>query len=411
MSFRSVRFPLLRILPLAAALLLPGLLAGCGKQASPSGPAAKGGKSGKGGGGPAPVVVATAQKKKVPLMIEAIGVVEPLKTTAVRPQVTGTLMRIAIKEGQDVREGDLLFEIDARPFRNAVLSAEADLKKSRGQLETARTQLSRYSKLSTDQMISKEQLERFQVQVSVGEAEVLSAEARLANAKLQLEYCSIRAPIPGRTGRIDVHEGDLVRSNDNAPLVTINQLSPIYVSFGVPQQHLTAVTRHQKERTLPVRATPPGVQQKPEFGDLTFIDNAVDPSTGTIRLKGTFPNAGQRLWPGQFVDVALTLDEPQVLAIPNSAVQASQRGQHVFVISNDRIAELRPVVVERSHLEEAVITKGLSEGETVVIDGQLRVIPGRGVEIRQPVGEAPPPGKATAGAAKGPGKGKAKKET
>lgn len=374
------------LLLLAAAVLFA---AGCGQDSGAgSGGGAKGGKGGKGGGA-APVVVAQVQKKKVPLVIDAIGLVEPLKTTAVRPQVTGTLMKIAIKEGQDVREGDLLFEIDARPFRNALQTAEADLQKVRVQLENAKAQLGRYRALSAEQMISKEQFQKIQDDVRANEAELLAGESRVANAKLQLEYCSIHAPLSGRTGHIDIHEGDLVRTGDATPLVTINQLSPIYVTFGVPQQHLGAVTRYQAERSLDVRAAPPGAAgTRAEAGELSFIDNAVDSTTGTIRLKGTFPNSSQQLWPGQFVDVTVTLAEPEVLTVPSSAVQASQRGQHVYVVSADQIAELRPVVVERTYENDAVIAKGLSAGETVVIDGQLRVVPGRAVEIKQPAGTA-----------------------
>lgn len=394
------------------AVLLALGTSGCGQQSTAQ--TKSGGKAGKGGGGPAPVLVSQVHRKRVPLAINAIGVVEPLRTTAIRSQVSGTLQRIAIREGQEVREGDLLLEIDARPFRNALQSAEADLQKVRVQLEKAKTQLARYRTLSAEQMISKEQFERIQDELHASEAERDASEARVANARLQLEYCSIHAPLSGRTGNINVHQGDLVRANDSAPLLTINQINPINVTFGVPQQHLSAITRYQTERPLPVRAVPPGIAEKAEQGELSFIDNAVDPSTGTIRLKATFANETQRLWPGQFVDVTVTLAEPEVLAVSSSAVQASQRGQHVFVVTADNIAELRPVVIERTHESESIILKGLTEGERVVVDGQLRVIPGRAVEIKQPIGTgtAGEPGAQTSaqtGAAKGAKK--VKKET
>lgn len=397
-------------LPTLAAIAAVLLTSGCADKA-PAGPAGKAGR----GGGAAPVIVAQVQRKVVPLVIEAIGLVEPLKATAVRSQVNGTLQKIAIREGQEVNEGDLLFEIDPRPFRHALQSAEADRQKTRVQLENARDQAARYRALSKDQMISKEQYQKIQDEVRATEAELLSAEARVANAKLQLEYCSIRAPLTGRSGRIDLHEGDLVRSGDTAPLVTINQLSPTDVTFGVPQQHLAAVTRFQAQNALRVLAVPPGLAQ-PELGELSFIDNAVDPSTGTIRLKGTFANASRQLWPGQFVDVTVTLAEPEVLAVPTSAVQASQRGQHVYVVTADKIAELRPVVIERTHHDDAVVAKGLAAGETVVIDGQLRVIPGRAVEIKQPASLAGDDAAAAgtgkkAAAGSGKGKSKVKKET
>ncbi|MDO8545350.1 MAG: efflux RND transporter periplasmic adaptor subunit [Opitutaceae bacterium] len=380
MSSPSRRFPAAILWTLNLALLLGG----CGEKpkASSAGGGKGDGKGGRGGGGAAPVLVAQAVVKKVPLVIDAIGAVEPLRSTAVRAQVTGTLMRIAIKEGQDVKEGELLFEIDPRPFQNALQSSSADLQKVRVLLENSRAQLSRYQALSAEQMISKEQFQKIQDDVRAHEADLVAAESRVSTARLQLDYCSIRAPLSGRSGNVEMHEGDLVRTNDQNPLVTINQVSPIYVSFGVPQQHLTALHRYQGERQLPVEAVPPGGTEKPENGRLTFIDNAVDSTTGTIKLKGTFANQDHRLWPGQFVNVAVTLAEPEVLTVPTSALQTSQTGQHVFVVSADNVAELRPVTVERSFENDAVIMKGLQAGETVVIDGQLRVVPGRSVQIK-----------------------------
>lgn len=387
-----------RLLPVLTAVLLGLVLPGCGDPTA----GAAGGKSGKGGkgGGPAPVLVGQAQLKVVPLVIEAIGAVEPIRATAVRSQVTGILLKRVIAEGQDVREGDLLFEIDPRPFRNAVQSAEADLQKSRVQLETARAQVARYRSLTADQMVSKEQFEKITDTARALEAEVLAGESRLANARLQLEYCSIRAPLPGRTGNINVHEGDIVRVNDSgAPLVTINQLSPIYVTFGVPQQYLVPLTRYRASGTLKIAVVPPGTEETPEHGELTFLDNTVDSSTGTLKLKGTFPNSGYRLWPGQFATVTVVLANPEVLTVPNSALQTSQSGQYVYVVKSDLTAELRPVVVERSHGRDAVVLKGLAQGETVVTEGQLRVVPGRPVEIKSPDGAPARSGRGEGGAA------------
>jgi len=372
------------------------LLAGCGGQA----PAGGGGKAGKGAkGGAAPVLVATAERKVVPLALEAIGAVEPIRSTAVRSQVTGTLLRRVIREGQDVKQGDLLFEIDPRPFRNALQSAEAELQKVRVQLETARAQVARYRGLTADQMVSKEQFEKINDAARALEAESLSVESRLATARIQLEYCSIRAPLAGRAGQFTLHEGDIVRGNDTgAPLTTIHQLSPINVTFGVPQQYLGALQRYRAAGQLAVAATPPGADEKPETGELTFLDNAVESATGTLRLKAAFPNAAQRLWPGQFVTVSLTLANPEVIAIPASALQTSQSGQYVYVVKADRTAELRPVTVERTAGTETVIAKGLAAGETVVIEGQLRVVPGRAVDIRDPAGGARPAAKGAKGA-------------
>jgi multidrug efflux system membrane fusion protein len=397
----------LRPLPAGLALIaISFLAAGCGEKPA----AGSGGRGGKGGGGPAPVLVGTVKKTVVPLVVEAIGAVEPIRTTAVRSQVTGTLLRRAIKEGQDVAQGDLLFEVDARPFRNALQSAEADLQKARVQLETAQAQVTRYRSLTTEQMVSKEQFEKITDTARALEAEVMAGESRVANARLQLEYCSIRAPMTGRSGTISVHEGDIVRANDSgAPLMTINQISPIYVTFGVPQQYLAALARYRALGTLQVAVVPPGIDQSPEQGELTFLDNTVDSSTGTLKLKGTFPNAANRLWPGQFATVAVTLASPEGLVVPVTALQNSQSGQYVYVVTAETTAEMRPVVVERSNENNAVIAKGLSEGETIIIDGHLRVTPGRPVDIKDPAaagaGRSPKSGKGD-----GKGKGKSKEK-
>lgn len=383
-------------------------LAGCGETKPAAGGGGGGGAKGGRGGGAAPVLAGTVQRKVVPLVIEAIGAVEPIRTTAVRSQVTGTLQRIAIKEGQDVKEGDLLFEIDPRPFVNALKSADADLQKAKVQLETARTQVNRYRGLTADQMVSKEQFEKLMDTARGLESEVLADEAKLSTAKLNLEYCSIRAPLSGRTGNMTVHEGDLVRTNEaGGLLVTIHQLNPIYVTFGIPQQYLGTLSRYRATGTLKVKVVPPGPDEKPEEGVLTFMDNTVDSSTGTLKLKASFPNAQQRLWPGQFATVSVTLATPEVLTVPSSSVQTSQTGQHVYVIKADKTAELRPVVVERNFEADAVITKGLAEGETIVIDGQLRVIPGRPVDVKDPAGAGNPKG---GKGGKGGGEGKGKKK-
>lgn len=356
--------------------LLTLAVAGCGKKAAPGG-AAK-------GGGAAPVIVGQVQRKVVPLVIDAIGSVEPIRTTSVRSQVSGVVTRIAIQEGQDVKEGDLLIQIDPRPFQNALNSANADRERILVQLETARAQVKRYQTLSAEAMISKEQFQKIQDDERALAAQALAADSAVANATLQLEYASIRAPISGRTGNLNIHEGDLVRGNESGFLVSINQLSPIYVTFGVPQQHLSALNRYRATGTLDIAAFPPGRDEKAENGQLTFVDNIVDSTTGTLKLKGTFPNESQRLWPGQFAMVNVTLAAPEVLVVPSSAIQTSQTGQHVFVVKADKTAELRPVTVERTLGTDAVITQGLTEGETIVTDGQLRVIPGRPVEIKTP---------------------------
>ena len=339
--------------------------------------------AGRGGGAAAPVIAGKVERRVVPLNLEAIGAVEPSRTATVRSQVTGTLMKINFTEGQVVKQGDILFEIDSRPFQNTLRSAEADLQRIKVQLGTAQAQVDRYRTLNEGSLVSQEQFQAIADSARALQAQQLASESSAANARLQLDYCSIRAPLDGRTGNVTVHEGDLIRANDaNGLLVTVHQISPINVTFSVPQQYFGSLVQYRARGALKIKVTPPGPDDRPEEGELTFMDNTVDVSTGTLKLKGTFPNPNQRLWPGQFATVSLTLAAPEVITIASSALQTSQAGQHVFVVKEDKTAELRPIEVERLAGPLAVIAKGLTEGETVVIDGQLRVIPGRPVEVK-----------------------------
>ncbi len=380
-SLRS--FPLRAIAPILVILAtLATLTGGCSDKS----------KAASRGPGPAPVLVGKVERKPVPLTLDAIGAVEPSRTVSVRSQVTGTLLKIDFQEGQDVKEGDLLFEIDPRPFQNALRSAEADLQKARVQFQNAHAQSDRYRSLSADEAISKEQFQSIEDAERSASAQVLSGEAAVANARLQLEYCSIHAPISGRTGSYGAHEGDLITSSSATPLVVVNQLSPTYVTFGVPQHYLAEIARYRAAGPIPVAATPAGgTDPAPEKGELNFIDNAVDTSTGTIRLKAAFPNESLRLWPGQFVVVRLTLATPEAIVVPSAAVESDQAGQHVFVVKNDQTAELRPVVVERTFGSGSVISRGLAEGETVITVGQLRVVPGQRVAIKTETDKAASP--------------------
>ncbi|HEY8994987.1 MAG TPA: efflux RND transporter periplasmic adaptor subunit [Lacunisphaera sp.] len=353
-------------------------------------PAASG-RKGQRGGGAAPVLVAKAQPKVAPLNLDAVGVVEAIHTAALRSQVTGTIIKVDFQEGQDVGEGAQLFELDPRPFQNALNSAEANLEQIRAQLENARMQVERYTSLNMGSIVTKEQFQQIQVAERVLATQEVVAENAVANARLQLDYCLIRAPFAGRTGGLGAHVGDLVRASDaTTSLVTINQLSPIYVTFGVPQQHLAVLARYRAAGTIAVAATPPGAEQSTENGQLTFVDNAVDPATGTLKLKATFTNPAHRLWPGQYVAVRITLAAPEVLTVPSAAIQNGQNGPYVFVVKEDLTAELRPVVIERTVENDSVITSGLKEGETVVIDGQFRVTAGHPVEIKHPAGTDAP---------------------
>jgi multidrug efflux system membrane fusion protein len=372
------RLSAVRLLPVLTAILALAGLAGCAKKAA----APTGGRGG--GGGPAPVTTAKVEHKVMPVALNAIGSVEPIRTASVRSQVTGVLMKLHFQEGQEVKEGDLLFEIDSRPFVNALRQAEADLEKAKVQHETSLTEVNRYRGLSEQGMVSKEQYQTIQDNERGLRAALGAAEAAVENDRLQVEFCSIRAPISGRTGGVGAHEGDLVRASDTGvSLVTINQLSPIYVTFSVPQQNLASISRYREAGTLTVIARPPGQNEAPEQGQLTFIDNTIDATTGTLKLKATFPNEDRRLWPGQFATTTLTLATPTTLVVPAAAVQNGQKGQYVFVVKADQTAEERPVTIERTTEDDAVVASGLQDGETVILDGQLRVLPGKPVAIKE----------------------------
>ena len=340
-------------------------------------------RGGRGAGSAAPVIAGKVERKVVPLNLEAVGAVEPSRTASVRSQVTGTLIKINFAEGKDVKQGDILFQIDPRPFQNSLRSAEADLQRIKVQLGTALAQVDRYRALSDSALVSQEQFQAISDSARALQSQQLASEAAAANARLQLDYCTIRSPLTGRTGNIPVHEGDLVRVNEaGGQLVSVHQLSPINVTFSVPQQYFGALVRYRASGAIKVKVIPPGTDEQAEEGELIFMDNTVDPSTGTLKLKAAFPNPQHRLWPGQFATVTVTLAAPEALTVASSALQTSQAGQHVYVILADKTAELRPVIVERLAGPLAVIAKGLSEGETVVVDGQLRVIPGKPVEIK-----------------------------
>lgn len=381
MSFPS------RPVTIASSTILVALLlafAGCKEKAAP------GGKGGARGAGAAPVLVGKVTRKPAPITLEAVGVVEAIHTAALRSQVTGTILNVGFQEGQDVEAGRLLFELDPRPFQNALNSAEASLEQVRAQLENARLQVARYTSLNMGSIVTKEQFQQIEVAERVLATQEVVGQNAVATARLQLDYCSIRAPFAGRTGGLGARVGDLVRASDATnSLVTINQLSPIYVTFGVPQQHLAVLARYRAAGTIAVAATPPGAEQSTETGDLTFLDNAVDPATGTLKLKATFPNPAQRLWPGQYTAVRITLAAPEVLTIASAAIQNGQNGQYVFVVKGDLTAEMRPVTIERTVDGDSVIAAGLKEGETVIIDGQFRVTAGHAVEIKSAGGSAP----------------------
>ena len=318
-----------------------------------------------------PVTVAQVEQKDVPLDISAIGNVQPLSTVAVRALASGQLMRVWFREGDDVAQGQMLFTIDPRPYQAALQQAQANLARDEAQLRNAEAQVARYEDLVKKDYVTKEEYGKIVADAGAARAVVAADRAAIETAQVQLSYCEIRSPISGRTGSLMVHPGNLVRANDTTPLVVINQIEPVRVQFSIPQDQLSSI--HPKADVTAGNAK----------GTLTFIDNAVDPSTGTIALKATFPNRDRSLWPGQFVNVAMTVAKrDDAIVVPARAVQVGQRGQYVYVVKPGNAVEMRTISVFRTIGQEAIIDRGLAAGETVVTDGQLRLTPKSKVEIK-----------------------------
>jgi multidrug efflux system membrane fusion protein len=413
---------------LTAAVLA---LAGCsespagGAQARPAPPPA------------VPVGAATAVQRSVPVQVVTVGTVQAYTTVGVKSQVAGQIEQVHFTEGQEVRRGDLLFTIDPRPLQASVRQTEAtvardraalrqaeaasaqrraevaqalaNLERAEAQLTNARVQEERYAALLKQELIAREQYDQVrtalaalqatvnadraavdnarasaraaEAMVDSARAAILANEAMVETARLQLAYTTIRAPMDGRTGNLLVQGGNVVKSTEDNPLVVIAQIRPIYVSFAVPEQHLTAVQKYRAQGALKVQAVLDG-GRRTVVGAVTFMNNTVDPSTGTIQLKATFQNTDNVLWPGRFVDVALTLTSEQAVLVPAQAVQAGQQGSYVFVVKADSTVESRPVKVGRRLARELVIEQGVKAGEQVVTDGQLRLVPGAKVEVK-----------------------------
>lgn len=357
-----------------------------------------------------PVSVARVVQKDVPLDIQVIGNAEAYSTVTIRSQVTGQLTHVFFSEGSYVRKNDLLFTLDRRPFEAQLNQAEANLQKDEAQLSQAEANLSRdiarqkylqaqaarFGRLYQEGIASKDQSEQMQADADAGtqtvnadgalirsaQAAAVASRAAVATARIQLGYTTIRSPIEGRTGNMPVKEGNLVTANVT-DLMTINQVQPIYISFSVPEAHLPAIKEFSARGKLPVMALPQEGATVHETGDLTFVDNTVDAATGTIRLKGTFPNPSRKLWPGQFVRVVLRLTtQANSLVVPNQALQTGQEGTFVYLVKPDRTVEARPVVTGARMEQEIVVEKGLSAGDTVVTEGHLRLAPGTRVQIR-----------------------------
>jgi len=329
-----------------------------------------------------PVVAETADRKNVPLQIKAIGNVEAYNTVAIKSQINGEISEVYFREGQDVKRGRMLFRIDPRPFESALRQAESALVRDRAQAANAQEDSKRYATLAGKGYVSVQEYDKARTNADALGAVVKADEAAVENARLQLEYTAIMSPIDGQTGAITIQKGNVVKAND-VPLVTINQITPIYVTFSVPEQDLANIKRYQASGELHVEVSTPQGNKKPVKGALTFIDNKVNTATGTIMLKATFANQDRALWPGQFVDVVLTLTtERDRVIVPTQAIQTGQQGQYVYVIKDDLTAELRVVTPGRLYDDWTVIDKGVAAGEMVVTDGQLRLVPGAKVEIK-----------------------------
>jgi len=383
-------------------------------------PSAKG--PGRGGFPPSPVTAAKADRRDIPVQLREIGSVDPVAVIAVKAQIGGELTKVFFKEGEDIRKGQQLFEIDPRPWQqaidqaqaaiekdNALISqAQANLARDRVQTANAKEQADRYEALAKDGLISKDQNSTYQTTFN-SQSETLRADdaainsakaslnvdkAALETAKLNLSYCYINSPIDGRAGSLLVQAGNLVKANDTTALVNINQLEPVYIDFSVPEQYLDEIRSYSRDNPLAVTAivNPDNItvvnQTSPnrKTGQMTFIDNLVDNTTGTIKLKAVFPNTDHALWPGQFVNVVMTLRTLRgVTVIPSEAVQSGQQGQFVFILNPDQTVLNRPVKLGQSFENQIVVESGVAPGETVITDGQMRLVPGARVRVVNPV--------------------------
>jgi multidrug efflux system membrane fusion protein len=330
----------------------------------------------------APVRIATVASRTMPVELQAIGNVEAISTVSIKAQISGQLMRVHFKEGDFVKKGQLLFTIDRAPFEAALRQAEGALARDEAQALNSKLDAERYQGLGKQGVASKQQVDAAAAAANAMAATVAADKAAVETAKINLEYTSIYSPINGRTGSVGVKEGNLVKANDVPILVTINQIEPIYVGFAIPEQQLAELKQYSNTKSLKVDAAPQGSSQHFQ-GRLTFIDNSVDLTTGTIKLKATFDNAAHVLWPGQFADVKLTLkSQPNAVVVPTAALQTSQNGTYVYVVNQDLTAQPQPVKVGWNVGEDTVIASGLQPGQRVVTDGQLRLTPGAKVDIK-----------------------------
>jgi len=330
-----------------------------------------------------PVLVAEVKAQTVPVALRQIGNVEPYSTVNIKSRIAGQLIKVNFQEGQDVKQGDLIFVIDPRPYEGALRQAKANLERDKALAGKAQSDLTRYAELIRKQFVSQQDYEQAKASAESLAATVHADEVAVGNAELNLSYCYIKAPITGRTGNLLANEGNMIKENADTAMVVINQIQPIYVTFSLPEQNLPTLKKFLAEKQIEVEAVIPTDPQHPVVGVLTFINNTVDQATGTIQCKATYDNASKRLWPGLFVNVVVKLtEEPDAILVPSQAIQSGQEGQFVWVIKPDLTAEIRPVETERSLDSDVVVKKGLQAGERVVIDGQIRLVKDARVEIK-----------------------------
>jgi len=374
---------------LSAGAVLVALVAGGVAAYFSSDIRAKEGRKAPKGPPAVPVSVAAVLQQTVPVRLRAIGNVEAFATVAVKARVDGQIVAVNFKDGVPVKKDEVLFRIDPRPYEATLRQAEANAMRDVAARDQARSQERRYKELLEKNFISKEAYAQIRTNAETAAATAKASRAALENARLNLEYCTIRSPLDGFVGRTLIQAGNLVKANDVNALVVINQVRPVYVNFAVPEQNLPEVRQYMAQGPLEVEVLPSDLQQKHPLGQLIFVDNAVDPSTGTIRLRAQFDNTDAQLWPGQFVNVNLRLyEQADALIVPSQAVQTGPDGQYVYVITDEMVAEVRRVRVQRTDGERAIVAQGLAKGERVVTRGQLRLGPKVKVQIAKPAAEA-----------------------
>jgi len=328
-----------------------------------------------------PVEVATAERKSVPVRLESLGNVTPIASVAIKARVDTNIVGVHFRDGAEVKQGDLLFTLDGRAIEAQIAQTEGAIARDKAQLAGAQRDVNRYTDLVAKGATPVVNLDNAKTQSEVYQAAIKADQGLLDNLKVQLSYCTITAPIPGRISAAAVKIGNFVRQADTAPMATINQMAPVYVSFTVPQKSLPEIRQALAAKTATIEAIIPG-DQKHASGQVTMIENTVDPATGMVTIRATMPNKDELLWPGTLVTTELTLRIEQAVVVPSNAVQVSQTGSFVFVI-NDNVAKVQPVTVERTVGELSVIGSGLKGGETVVTDGQLLLSNGTRVNARK----------------------------